>query len=101
MSVENLLHAFNDNHAALLRLVRQDLFDINALVDLVNRREDIMHELTLVELCPEDADHVRNQQEVLSTHIADAQNRCRDHLDKLGDGGRALKAYGKPDPRGG
>ena len=101
MSVANLIRAFNDNHAALLRLVEDDLFDINALVDLVNRREDIIYEMTLVELSPEDAAHVKSRQEAMSETIAGAQRRCRNHLERLTDGGRALKAYGKSNTPGG
>ncbi len=90
---ENLLRSFHDNHAKILELVTQDLFDINQLNALVVQRESIIEEITAADLGEATLKGLHEKHQDLVSGLESAKSEAARRIGNILAGRKALKAY--------
>lgn len=91
----HLLRAFESNHAAILDLVRQDVFDINALNVLMAARDGIIAEVAQAPFDEATLQGLHRKHKLLEAAVEKAMAEASKRMGRMKAGQRALGAYTK------
>ena len=95
-SAENLVRAFERNHSAVVALIGEPTFDINALNQLIASRGQLIAEIVDAGLDDDVLSALARRHAALERAIEHARTDMGDRLSKMNAGKRALQAYRNP-----